>query len=146
MVQLQRQRALLLLFASIMRLAADARVRQRPDAFPVFQMVWDSCTTEAVDAWRSRMIRRPFPQRALSIHSPVDEFLILAHRWQAERLLPSIDNVKERTPIWPHDSLTRHVNQHMHTLSTPATCWNRVATPSAMTPLLPLRRHSTQFG
>ena len=90
-VEVQRERALLALVGSVLRLSSEPAVRANPDAFPTFQECWKHCTQEAMANWEADIRRTPeYMQRlkVLNIRSPFVQFQLAARRWGVVDLLP----------------------------------------------------------
>jgi len=122
-IQLQRDKAILQLVASTLRLSSDEFVSSSPHSFPVFQLIWDHCTLDAVNSLRSSYLSsRSSSNRRRLIPAPAQSFLsqffIIVHRWAAASLLPPSSLLRPNPPLkWDLASFKRHLNNRIFQLS-----------------------------
>jgi hypothetical protein len=83
MVQVQRDKELLALVGSVLRLANEPDIRAAPSAYPVLRLLWRNCTREVAC---TKLAHNGAAQ--WDVHSPIDLFVRAASRYGLIRQLP----------------------------------------------------------
>ena len=119
-VQLQRDKELVALVGSILRLVNEPAFRARPATLPVFKLLFDLCNKEAVTARLSRFHSRRSHLRYndWDQRSPVDVFIQAADRLGMCSLLPEESLLTaRRPPPWDHTAWRSKLRQTVHVRS-----------------------------
>jgi hypothetical protein len=86
---IQRERELLLFFASILNKVNDPDVRSQPHNYPTFHLLWQHCTADAIRARSELEARMSANRRRKSVdpHSILDQFYMRIRAWNQTRLI-----------------------------------------------------------
>jgi hypothetical protein len=110
-VQLQRDRELLSLISSVLRLVNQPVVRASSSAFPVLRLLWRHCNREAAEY----SLQHP-KEKHWDTRSPVDQFLRAVGRHGLVSLLPRKCLLSARdyeTEEWDHKEWKHRIHQTM---------------------------------
>jgi len=99
-VQLLRDKELVALVGSVLRLVNESAIRAKPESMPVFKLLMEECNKEKAAARLNRFYSRPFHLRYADWdqRSPVDVFLQTTDHFGLTCCLPSIKLLTARRP------------------------------------------------
>ena len=119
-LQLQRDRELVALVGSILRLVNEPGIRAEPSSVPAFRLLFRHCNAHAAARRFARQDARRFHTRFTDwdSRSPVDVFLQAAARLGLCPLLPEKSLLSaRRAPPWSHGSWQATLNFNVHVRS-----------------------------